>query len=174
LLGYLTGCGAATVSSGTDAAQDRWACAQGGTLVDHRQPRCAMALARLGFTPADATILILNTDALSAFAWPNHRIFLTRALVDAATDDELAAAIGHELGHLYDADHLPAALSGPTSPVSHDPEVVADSFAVRLLNARHIPPAALASLLSKARAAASSSDHVKQALARRIALLPVR
>jgi hypothetical protein len=33
---------------------------------------------------------------------------MSRALVDLIADDELAAALGHELGHLLDRGNLPA------------------------------------------------------------------
>jgi len=37
---------------------------------------------------------------VNAFAYPGGRIYITRGLADSSTDDELAAVIGHEVGHV--------------------------------------------------------------------------
>ena len=37
---------------------------------------------------------------VNAFAYPGGRIFVTRGLLDMTTDEELAAVIGHEIGHV--------------------------------------------------------------------------
>ena len=51
------------------------------------------------------SIAILDSDELNAFATPGGHIFLTRALVAAATsEDMLAAFIAHELAHVI-LDH---------------------------------------------------------------------
>jgi predicted Zn-dependent protease len=44
---------------------------------------------------------ILNTDAINAFSAPGGRIFITRGLYKlAASDDELAGALAHEIEHI--------------------------------------------------------------------------
>lgn len=43
---------------------------------------------------------------LGAWAWPDGRIEVSRALVDRLDDEELAAALAHELAHLLDGGHL--------------------------------------------------------------------
>ncbi|MDR0602282.1 MAG: M48 family metalloprotease [Treponema sp.] len=44
---------------------------------------------------------ILDSDEINAFATPGGHIFLTRALVEcAASEDELAAVIAHEIAHI--------------------------------------------------------------------------
>jgi len=67
-------------------------------------------------SPSDAiTFGLSSRGALGAWSWPDGRIRASRALVDLLDDDELAAALAHEVGHLVDGGHIagePAALSG--------------------------------------------------------------
>jgi Zn-dependent protease with chaperone function len=86
---------------------------------------------------------------VGAWAWPDRRIRVSRALVDLLDDNELAAALGHELGHLLDRGDLPAppvALLGGSG--GDDLEVRADQIGCRLLAARGIAPA-MAEMLAK-------------------------
>jgi predicted Zn-dependent protease len=58
------------------------------------------------------TFTIADTDIINAFSLPGGYIFVTRGLLDDVTsDDELAAVLGHEVGHEthYDAAKLVAA-----------------------------------------------------------------
>ena len=43
---------------------------------------------------------VTHQSFINAFAYPGGRIFVTRGLLDATTDDEVAAVIGHEIGHV--------------------------------------------------------------------------
>src|SRR5262249_17752321 len=45
-------------------------------------------------------------------AWPDGRIEVSRALVDRLDEEELAAALAHELGHLLEGGHLPVGTAG--------------------------------------------------------------
>ena len=49
---------------------------------------------------------------LGARAWPDGRIEVSRALIDRLDDEELAAVLAHELGHLLDGGHLPVSTAG--------------------------------------------------------------
>lgn len=102
---------------------------------------------------------------VGAWAWADGHIRVSRALVDLLDDNELAAALSHELGHLLDRGDL------PDPPVSllggaggDDPEVRADQLACRLLVARGIVPDAMTRMLTKV-AARCCGGH----FARRIA-----
>jgi Zn-dependent protease with chaperone function len=44
---------------------------------------------------------------VGAWAWADGHIRVSRALVDLLDDNELAAALSHELGHLLDRGDLP-------------------------------------------------------------------
>lgn len=43
---------------------------------------------------------VTQQSFVNAFAYPGGQIFVTSGLLDATTDDELAAVIGHEVGHV--------------------------------------------------------------------------
>jgi len=46
-------------------------------------------------------VTILNSDSVNAFALPTGRLYVTRGLIALANDEsELAAVIGHEMGHV--------------------------------------------------------------------------
>ena len=74
---------------------------------------------------------------VGAWAWPDGRVRVSRALVDLLDDSELQAALAHELGHLLDRGDLPslpAALLGDNRV--EDPELRADQIGCRLLAVR--------------------------------------
>jgi len=127
---------------------------QGGEDVNAlRIHRLDQAVHRLGI--AGIEVALSRRSEPGAWAWPKGPIHVSRALVDLADDDELAAALAHELGHLS-ADgtwHGPlASLEGTTNP---DAEARADELGCRLLALRGIPPAAAVRLLEKLGVAAA-------------------
>jgi hypothetical protein len=88
-------------------------------------------------------------EGLGAWAWPDGRVQVSRVLVDRLDDDELAAALAHELGHLLDGGNLssaPLALSG--SPRVGDLEDRADRIGCCLLERRGVPCEAMARMLT--------------------------
>jgi predicted Zn-dependent protease len=101
---------------------------------------------------------------VGAWAWPDGRIEVSRALVDRLDDQELAAALAHELGHLLDGGHLPGhhALDGG----SGDAERRADRLGCRLLLRHGIPASAMPRMLAKV---AAATHDPSGALAARIA-----
>lgn len=57
--------------------------------------------------------LLLKSDDINAFAAPGGLILVTRGLVDCcATEDELAAVLAHEIGHVQNRDGLRAIRTG--------------------------------------------------------------
>lgn len=132
----------------------------GGCVASHRshanglgplQSRCEAARARLGANPCERLgVIVLNNPAPGAYAYPSGKLCVTSGLLEMASEDELAAALAHELGHLYDRGHLepPFALSGE-GVEQHDMESRADSVAIKLLIRRNIAPGSLVSLLEK-------------------------
>ena len=48
----------------------------------------------------DWQFAVTHQAFVNAFAYPGGRIFVTRGLLDMTTDEELAAVIGHEIGHV--------------------------------------------------------------------------
>lgn len=87
--------------------------------------------------------------------------------MEALSDQELAAAIAHEAGHLIaePAGEDRAALSG-----SHDNdacEMAADVAGRRLLVASGIPPSAMVSMLRKVAGDSRTAEHLRPLLTRR-------
>lgn len=113
---------------------------------------------RLGasLTPAGTAIHfgLSARRGLAAFAWPDGAVLVTRDLADLLDDDELAASLAHEIGHLLHGGHLagaPAALTG--APPDDEPERSADRTGCRLLATRGRSPRAMPRMLSTLNAA---------------------
>jgi hypothetical protein len=104
---------------------------------------------------------------VGAWAWPDGRIEVAKGMVDRLDDQELAAALAHELGHLIDGGHLdgPHALDGGAG----DLERRADRVGCAMLMRHGVPAAALPRMLAKV--AAATHDPTGE-LAARIAGAP--
>lgn len=98
-----------------------------------------------------------------AWSRPRGPIEVSRALVDLVDDDELAAAIAHELGHLHADGTWRRPLASLSGDASRDAEMRADELGCRILASRGVPPAASVGLLQKLAAS------VRGGLAERIA-----
>lgn len=46
------------------------------------------------------TFKVLNTDQINAFALPGGPVYVNKGLLDIVDDNELAAVMGHEIGHI--------------------------------------------------------------------------
>jgi Zn-dependent protease with chaperone function len=160
-------------SRATTTPHQAWVRSHGGLapapLADRVTAVCRRQLSPAAL--ADCQIHVLDSDAAVAFAWPDRRIYLCRGLVARLTDDELAAAVAHELGHLLDDDHIhhPVTLAGDRAPT--DDEARADRLGVALLKVHGKNPAAMTRMLEKVRSAPSTSDATRARLAERINLL---
>src|SRR4051812_34611075 len=99
-MGVTATCGGCA-ARGPSMAQ--WIDAKGGiedrNPVAERAQRVADRLAA-GRQELHVRVSVLATDAVSAFSWPDRQVFVTRGLLERLNDDELAAAMAHELGHL--------------------------------------------------------------------------
>jgi Zn-dependent protease with chaperone function len=138
-----------------------------------RQMRADNALASLPLSHASQPlkVVVVDSDEVGAFCWRSGKIVVTRALVDLVDDEELAAAIAHEAGHLLRDGHLqrPAALNGCAS--DRDAETGADLIGRELLRAGGLPHDALARLLQKVAAHSQTTQGCRDHLNRRIARL---
>lgn len=108
-------------------------------------------------------------DALGAWSWPDGRIRVSRALVDALDDDELRAALAHEIGHLLDAGTVAggtSALAGGPASSGHDAagiETRADALACGLLRAGGADAAALPRMLRTVASHSTPADEDRDA-----------
>ena len=160
----LTGCASAPLDRA--AAMATWAEGMGGELHDQRFDRLTAAANGLQIPPGiEIRLHLLDRRAVAAYSWPSGDVYVCAGLVDAATDEEIRAAIAHEVGHLLkDAGQTGAvSLRGG----SLQDEAGADRLAVELLASGGHSRQALVSVLSKV-SAASSSGEVRRDIAQRI------
>ena len=164
LVPVLLGCG------GGGSGRTRWVERQGGVLDDARQRRVE-AVGRRVVPPhlrGAVVVLVLDSDEVTAFSWRDGSVYLTRGLVDRCTDDELAAAIAHELGHLLGDGHLPPVAGLRGCEHGLDEEERADRVGVELLRACGLPPEAMATMLSAVMESGESGSLYRQSLDGRI------
>ncbi|MBI1370868.1 MAG: M48 family metalloprotease [Planctomycetes bacterium] len=118
----------------------------------------------------DVRVYVLDSDAVAAYARPERAVYLTHGLVTLASDQEIAAAVAHELGHLLDDGYLasPVALTGLHED---DPEIRADALGCCLLQRCGIPTESMVTLLEKVKDARSTSRQCRDHIDTRIRLL---
>lgn len=100
--------------------------------------------------PGAVAFALSSRGGLGAWSWPDGRVRVSRDLVDLLDEDELRAALAHELGHLVDGGHVaggPAALAGSRDAAGS--EARADVLGCRLLRARDAAPEALPRMLRR-------------------------
>ncbi len=133
-----------------------------------RATRIGAALASETFR-GNISVYVLGTESVGGFAWPDGRIYVTRGLVEITTDDELAAAIAHEMGHLL-ADRGPPALVALAGRSACDAgcEECADAMGCLLLRVKGRPAAAMITLLRKVEAAPQTDSKLRPLIERRI------
>jgi predicted Zn-dependent protease len=166
-----------TACTCTSPSQAKWVQQQGGVVADSHQQRADAAVKRLlaRRQPSERIgVQVLNSETISACVWPNRRVFITRGLMDRLTDDELAAALSHEIGHLLDDGNLRSMVAlrglGPIggAGAGADHEVQADTFGCGLLESAGIPRAAMISMLEKVRAAHGDDPYLREGLDQRL------
>ena len=126
--------------------------------------RAQAALARIadGCACAGVTVRVLGQSDPAAFAWRDGSLFVTRGLVALLADDELSAALAHEIAHLTrEGDGLPDAAA----------EQLADRIGGDVLRASGLSPALMTRMLRKLERTQPSGDA---RIAARIAALEAR
>jgi len=161
-----------SLGCGAVGEQSTWVKAQGGLVSDSYQRRAEAASALLG-RPVEGRpqVYALNSRLVGAYSWPDGNIFVTRGLVDLLNDQELAAAIAHEMGHLLNDGHLHAVASLRGCCVSPDAEARADATGMELLRSRGISANAMVTMLQKVRASLPAPSSCQHAITARIELL---
>ena len=160
------GCGAPA------AVESSWVQTRGGILPGSRERRAEVACAALvrGMNNPPR-IHVLDSADIGAYSWPDGNIFVTRGLMDLLDDQQLVAAIAHEMGHLLADGHLHTVVSLRGCARTPDAEARADSAGVALLRSRAIPPEAMIGMLRKLRAAMPAAPVCQRALGDRIELI---
>ncbi len=153
-----------------------WVAAQGGLVADAAVPdklhRAAASL--LGDDwPRRVAMRVIDSDVVAAYAWPRRHIFVTRGMLERVPDDELTAALAHELGHLIDDGHVrpPLALTGPRAAAGRDLEARADAIGCALLVHAGHDPDAMTRLLHRMRTQPDLPPRTRQHLAARLRTL---
>jgi Zn-dependent protease with chaperone function len=160
----------------TTPAMQTWTQQQGGVIADARLVRAQSIAKNLASycQGIPITIHVLASDTPCAYGWPTGHIFVTRGLMDMLDDDELTAAIAHEMGHLLSDGrlHTIAALQGYA--MDGDRESRADAAGTALLQARGLGPVVMIHMLQKVEASPLVPSQYKLALQQRIAILSHR
>ncbi len=164
--GSLGGCSAANLET-------RWTQDRGGVLCDARQDRVSGVCGKLlrAWLDYELTIEVLDSNALDAHIWPKGSVYLTRGLIDNMDDEELAAAVAHEVGHLLNdqSGQALASLAGQT--IVCNEESYADLLGCRLLERQGIDGRAMIRLLQKVERCEQLSASRRVQMAKRIDLL---
>ena len=111
---------------------------------------------------------VLNSLEPAAYSWPCGEVFVTRGLLELLNDEELAAAMAHEMGHLASNDGRRGALGLRGRNEGLEAEIRADRVGADVLNAAGIPSATMAVMLSKVRNAATLQSIHATEMDRRI------
>jgi predicted Zn-dependent protease len=190
--------GAGAVAGAVEVSDD-WAARRGGITAGERLRRLRAAAAPVLAQAALAgpvRLAVLDTPRVGAYSFPDGRVFVSRGLVDllAGDDEALAAAVAHELGHLYRPADQAQSLGGATTmtttararatattttdaprPATGEPdEFRADATACALLRGAGLDPGALADVLRTVADSPDTSADQDRRLAERIRRLPTR
>lgn len=172
----LSGC--AAQPKATSSAAQTWAQKWGGLVIDGSLARVErISLPLLQTVPPTSRKIrlhVLASESLTAYAWPTGEIYISRGLVAALSDEELAAAVAHEMGHLVGDGHVcaVAALDGQANDHAHDHERQADAVGCRLMSQCGLPTVAMSRMLQKVHDAQSTRSPLRAHLQARIGALP--
>ena len=117
------------------------------------------------------TLHVLASDHACAYAWPGGDVFVTRRLTEILDDDnELAAAVAHELGHLMSDPSKPSAAAATLAPAADDDEErQADASGAELLERAALPAAAITRMLETVAHRGGLAPAERRAVAERAA-----
>ncbi len=175
-LAGLSGC--AAQPRGHSTAAQMWAQKRGGLVVDgalQRVERVSLPLLQsVQSTSRKIRLHVIACESLTAYAWPSGEIYVSRGLVAALSDEELAAAVAHEMGHLVGDGHVCAvvALDGQANDHAHDHERQADATGCRIMSQSGLPPVAMSRMLQKVHDAQPAGSPLRSHLQARINALP--
>ena len=117
-------------------------------------------------------VYVLGSPDIGAFSWPDGTIFVQHRLVEVLNDEELAAVLAHELGHLLNGGHIQGVASLRGYCQSPDEEERADARGVEVLQASGLDPTIMAAMLRRVRDLLPNGSASRREISRRIDLLP--
>ena len=152
---------------------ERWVAGRGALVEGEAKLRAESILRSLHpcLQSTSLRVHVLDSRDVGAFAWPQGDIVVTRALLALLDDEELSAALAHEVGHLLADGHLASAAALIGKPSQHESEAAADEMGLRLLVDGGGQGSAMVRMLAKVQAAQTPGGVASRAMARRLALL---
>jgi Zn-dependent protease with chaperone function len=146
---------------------------QGGVVAGSDQARASALASPLiaACVGRKIRIQVLATNAVCAFSWASGRVFVTHGLMARLNDEELTAAIAHELGHLLSDGQLQTVASLKGCCVDPDREVRADAAGVALLGAEGLSAAPMIRMLQKVKNDPSLPTNCRAGIEHRLSIL---
>ena len=153
-------------------AETRWVIQRGGTIPSRQQARATALCAALcrGWIAHHIHVRIINSTRLAAWSWPDGDIYITRGLALCLNNEELSAAIAHEMGHLINSGSVRCPYSLGRAGEELGIESGADLTGARVLASHSIAPRNLLAVLHLLRHE-SSNVSLRAALTQRIQIL---
>jgi predicted Zn-dependent protease len=144
----LSGCG------DPHRTMNAWVERQGGLAPPSEQARAAGVFSGLstGYHAQPISLRVLASTDVEAYCWKNRDIFITRGLLELLNDEELAAAMAHEVGHLLNDGRLQSVVhlrgsSGFRGVGRGDEEERADAAGTELLRSAGQSPDSMVRML---------------------------
>jgi Zn-dependent protease with chaperone function len=152
------------------ATKRAWVAGKGGELArDPQLSQVQTIAAKVSAGSSTLTFHILASDDPRAYSWPDGSIYVTRGLINLLNDDELAAVIAHERGHLVKSGATTSVVSLRGCDKDLAVEMHADAVGVQLLKDSGIPATTMADMLRKVRDGAHITPECRKGMEERIA-----
>jgi Zn-dependent protease with chaperone function len=148
-----------------------WLACQGGidpSISERARAEAALAQVAPDELQRPLSVRVLDSSDVGAYSWSDGSIFVTRGLIFLLDDEELTAAIAHELGHLVMERRGASVNTLQGSAAAPCAEAQADDAGVELLRRVGAPPRAMKAMLEKVAATARLHPADRQSLAARI------
>jgi hypothetical protein len=156
------------------SSRETWAAGLGGVDQSESLRRLEATRDRLLREPLRSQIRVgvLRSREPAAFSWDDGSVFATRGLLRLLNDDELAAAVAHEVGHVVRnrGGGQVLSLRGHSDATA---ELEADATGVSLMEQAGVPPASMTSMLLKVRDAAVLAPRGRIEMTQRVVHLTV-
>jgi Zn-dependent protease with chaperone function len=168
----MAGVGCSVVPAPVPDAPAAWVADHGGPAATTLSPGALTALRCLegaGGRPFER-LLVAAEARVGAWSWPDRTVVVTQKLVESLDDEELSAAVAHEMAHLeLGAEPRPAALAGRSGKAAV--EVAADRRGAALLAASGLDPTAMPRMLRRVAALVGPATAAGRATTTRAEIL---